>query len=431
MNDTINGLKILDRMPIPREVSSSKIRFRGEAGDIPLSEKVLSKHILFTGSIGTGKTNAMFGLLDSIITNMTNRDVMIVFDAKGDFKKKFYRPGKDKFISATDSGSEIWNLFKEIKIDGLAKYDVNLRELVNSFFEDKIKKSHSPFFPMAARDVFMGIIAYIIKKIPTNLHNNEELAAFLDNASIQEVIDRFEDTDGLTNLVDYLAGPEGITEQTQGVYSELRTVANELFINNFRKKGEFSIRNFTRSKGGRILFIEYDMSIGSVLTPIYRTMFDLALKETLGRSTSEGNVYFVADEISLLPRLYHISDGINLGRSLGVKFIVACQNCHQLVEAYGEHVAYSILSGFGTLVSFRNVDKMTTDFIKSHYGTKQERVDYHAVNYRGGVRDNFNVANVIEDWDLLSLRVESGDAFVSVSDYSPCPVRYRFKFMGV
>ena len=51
----------------------------------------------------------------------------------------------------------------------------------------------------------------------------------------------------------------------------------------FDEKGMFSIRNFVRKKGGRILFVEYDISIGETLAPIYSLLFDLALKEALGR----------------------------------------------------------------------------------------------------------------------------------------------------
>jgi len=74
------------------------------------------------------------------------------------------------------------------------------------------------------------------------------------------------------------------------------SVIRDLFLGVFAEHGTFSIRNFVRKKGGRALFIEYDLAIGSVLTPIYKLMFDLALKEALGRTKSAGNVYLICDE---------------------------------------------------------------------------------------------------------------------------------------
>ena len=54
----------------------------GQGGTVPLSEQLLSSHLLFLGGIGTGKTNAIFQLLTQIKGSMTDRDVMLVFDTK-------------------------------------------------------------------------------------------------------------------------------------------------------------------------------------------------------------------------------------------------------------------------------------------------------------------------------------------------------------
>lgn len=161
------------------------------------------------------------------------------------------------------------------------------------------------------------------------------------------------------------------------------------------------------------------------MTPIYKALFDLAIKETLNRKRTEGNVYFVIDEFSLLPHLYHISDGVNFGRSLGAKFIVAIQNCQQMIDAYGMQNAYSILSAFGTVVAFRTTEPSTISFIQSHYGTARTRISYDVRDYRKGGDDVLVTGKVVEDWDILALNC--GEAIISISDYSPCPVKYKFK----
>ena len=97
------------------------------------------------------------------------------------------------------------------------------------------------------------------------------------------------------------------------------------------------MRNFIRGKGGRALFVEYDIASGNRLLPVYRVLIDLAIKEALGlgRAKSRGNVFFVLDEFALLPHLGHISNGINFGRSLGSKFMVGTQNVNQVLKAMG------------------------------------------------------------------------------------------------
>ena len=414
----LEGFELKSVPFVPDGVSSS-VSFIGTDSRIPLTEEVMSKHILYTGSIGTGKTNAIFQLLKQLIPSMSRDDVMVVFDTKGDFKKEFFRPGKDVIISNDASATEYWNIFKEALIDGVGSMEGNLLEIVNSFFEDKIKKSNAPFFPQAAKDVLFGIMSYIIYKNDPEDLDNYELYAYLQDADIDEVIDALSSYGDLRGIIDYIYSGGAGSEQTQGVYSELRNVSYELLVGNFRKRGKFSAREFIRNKGGRILFIEYDLGIGKVLTPIYKAMFDLAIKEALCRQKSEGNVYFVIDEFRLLPNLYHIDNGVNFGRSLGAKFIVAMQNIRQVIEGYGKESAYSILSAFGTTVAFRTTDRATKEFIQSIYGK------HRSGSYSSGKKEELLLSDVVEDWMVLGLK--TGESILSVSDYDYAPVRFRFK----
>lgn len=422
--ELLEGLSIADTLSVPAGTIPF-VSFISDSGTIPLTESVLSKHILYTGTIGTGKTTAMFQVLRQLIAKMTDDDVMVIFDTKGDFMKEFYRPGKDVVISSDDKATDYWNIFKEVLINGEDHIEENLLEIVNSLFEDKIKKSNAPFFPQAAKDVLFGIMAYIIaKNVPDDL-DNAELYAYLRDASINDVVDALMSIGDLKGIIDYIYNDGESSEQTQGVYSELRNVTNELFVGNFRKRGEFSVRDFVRQKQGRILFVEYDLSIGKVLTPIYKVLIDLAIKESLSRSKSEGNVFFIIDEFKLLPNLYHIDNGVNFGRSLGAKFIIAMQNIQQIIEAYGYERAYSILSAFGTSVAFRVTDKATKEFVQNLYGKNRKRLVFKGLSYSEGDKSEITYSNVVEDWDVLALK--TGEAIISVSDYGAAPVKFKFK----
>ena len=65
----------------------------GQPMMIPIGEHILSRHMLLLGGIGTGKSNAFNHIIRNTRSNLTNEDVMIIFDTKGDFYKEFYRPG--------------------------------------------------------------------------------------------------------------------------------------------------------------------------------------------------------------------------------------------------------------------------------------------------------------------------------------------------
>ena len=422
-SELLEGLEVKDT--ISTDGITGYASLIGDGCEIPLSESVLSKHVLYTGTIGTGKTTAMFQLLRQLIDKMNEDDVMIVFDTKGDFAKEFYRPGKDVIISSDDKATAYWNIFKEVLINGEEHTEENLLEIVNSLFEDKIQKSNAPFFPQAAKEVLYGIMYYIIAQNEREDIHNAELYAYLRDASINDVVDAFMSMGDLRGIIDYIYNDGDASEQTQGVYSELRNVTNELFVGNFRRKGDFSVREFVREKKGRILFIEYDLSIGKVLTPIYKALFDLAIKESLSRSKSEGNVFFIIDEFKLLPNLYHIDNGVNFGRSLGAKFVVAMQNVQQIIEAYGKEKAYSILSAFGTSIAFRVTDKASIEFVQNLYGKSRKRISYKGLSYSAGTKEEVVYSEVVGDWDILGLK--TGEAIVSVADYDAAPIKFKFK----
>ena len=422
-SELLEGLEVKDTIYTEGIIGYASLI--GDGCEIPLSESVLSKHVLYTGTIGTGKTTAMFQLLRQLIDKMNEDDVMIVFDTKGDFAKEFYRPGKDVIISSDDKATAYWNIFKEVLINGEEHIEENLLEIVNSLFEEKIQKSNAPFFPQAAKEVLYGIMYYIIAQNELEDIHNAELYAYLRDATINDVVDAFMSMGDLRGIIDYIYNDGDASEQTQGVYSELRNVTNELFVGNFRRKGDFSVREFVREKKGRILFIEYDLSIGKVLTPIYKALFDLAIKESLSRSKSEGNVFFIIDEFKLLPNLYHIDNGVNFGRSLGAKFVVAMQNVQQIIEAYGKEKAYSILSAFGTSIAFRVTDKASIEFVQNLYGKSRKRISYKGLSYSAGTKEEVVYSEVVGDWDILGLK--TGEAIVSVADYDAAPIKFKFR----
>ena len=426
------GLRLKDHMAFPGVLRDVKTKLNGKDWDILLTKDVLSKSMLFTGGVGTGKTTALNGVVKGLIDSLGPRDVMIVFDAKGDFRRRFYRPGIDVVLSGDVFATAYWNLFREVDVDGPEKLDANIREIASSFFDEKIRRSNAPFFPMAARDTLAAIITYIIRTLIPEEWDHLELYHFLRDASLEDLVTCLSAHSDLMGTLDYIDASRGSPEQSQGVLSELRIVCNELLNNQFRQHGDFSVRDFIRRGGSRILFLEYDLSVGSVLGPVYKTIFDLAIKETLSRretgADSWGDVYFVADEFSLLRGLYHIQTGLNYGRSLNSAYLIACQNCQQLFDIYGHECARSIMSAFGTLVSFRTTDRATIEFIQDHGGSAREVLSYRGADYSKGRTTSLITRKVVEDWEILSLQV--GEAIVSAPDYDPNPVRFRIKNGG-
>lgn len=403
--------------------------FKGAKSSFPMGLDELSKHVLLMGGTGCGKTTLFYHFVDQIRKSMTKDDVMIIFDSKGDFFSKFKE--QDDFVVGNSKQymgiSQKWNVFKEIVADGFEdeRIILNTREICKSFFEEKIKKSNDPFFPSAGCDILSCIIISMLrsaKAIPEcrEILYNSELKTWINMASPEKIITSiFEDEDNL-DLSAFQAYIAGGTDQSLGVMSEMLSVINDIFVGVFSGKGVFSIRNFVRNKGKKVLFIEYDLSMGNILTPIYRLMFDLALKEALGRNSSQGNVYLICDEFKLLPNLQHIDDGVNFGRSLGVKIIAGIQSIEQLFEIYGKSRGMNIAAGFSSLFAFRSNDVSSREYVSNLYGKNIILEQYQKANME--IVEDKRTGNTVEDWDMNTLQI--GEAIVGLPFSQP----FRFYF---
>lgn len=417
----------LPQMP-ERPTLILKGEFNGRQAYFGVDEDLISKHMLLVGGTGCGKSTLFYHIIKQLKNKMTPDDVMIIFDTKGDFHSRFYNPSMDCIIGNSPQyypQSQRWNIFKEILADGWEDRQVilNTQEICKAFFEERTKNNNNPFFPNAARDLLAAILITIVRLgseskefVKENFYNNR-IKEFLDSSSGSDLCDLL---DGIMDMRSVLSYIEGDSAQSQGVLAEMYSVVRDIFIGVFAEKGGFSIRNFVRRKGGRTLFIEYDLSIGSVLTPVYKIMFDLALKEALGQTKSKGNVYLICDEFKLLPNLQHIDDGVNFGRSLGVKVFAGLQSIEQLYEIYGQSRGKNLAAGFSTIIAFRANDVTTRSYISSLYGQNMVLEQYRMMDNHT-VEDK-RIGNTVEDWDLNSLRV--GEAIVGLP-FAP-PFRFYF-----
>lgn len=449
---TIEGLELKHTISpaiISKASAHKGVMLQGSNYNLPLIPPIFSQHILFSGSIGSGKTNAINQIVQQLIEKRTKNDVVVIFDSKGDFLQKFGHKIPDKVVISNDqNATATWNMFNEALIDykklGVKSLDENLMELASSLFQTIIEKdANNPFFTLASKNIFYGLLKLLANKyLSEHLQGNKskinnkviyELSK-LDSSKIASMFNEPAQQKDLAQLIYYLGrmkkdkdGTLVLSENDQGasVIATLRNVLIDIFKGRFADTGEFSIREFVRAKGGRFLFIEYDLSQGRVLAPIYKVMIDMAIKESLCRERSKGNVFFIIDEFRLLPKLDFMDAGVNLGRGLGAKFIVGIQNLKQIEAIYGEAEAKSILSGFVTNINFRTTDIETREYIKSLSG--EQIYEYDVMSLSGGTQRE--KATVITDEDILKLNV--GEAIINIPVLDKNPIKFQFKeFIG-
>jgi len=396
---------------------------------IALDDELFSKHILALGSIGSGKSNLMYHIVKSIIGSIKNEDIIVFFDAKGDYLSEFYRPGDvvigNKYHLEGRYDVALWNIYKDIIMSPIQERVDTVREITSSLFKKYIENSQNPTFIMGARDLLSALIISNLREIEEKgtSWNNKKLKDFLNRSIAKDIREKITEYDDLRWATSYIMSDNSPT--TQSYLSPLFMVSQEIFTGSFADEGDFSIREAIQRKGGKSIFLEYDITSGNVLQAIYTVLIDLAMKEALGQNKSKGNVYFILDEFPLIPKLNYMDNALNFGRSLGVKVIAGIQNVGQVENTYSPALAQSLLSGFGTFFAFKLFDEKSRKIVSERHGRNRRKLGIMSSNAFKGVNDTLMDMNVVEDWDVVKLNV--GECIASVLNEEPFffyPIKY-------
>lgn len=435
--DTIDGYSLVSgKLPC---CDSPRVMLPGtwmnETAALGIEEDTLSRNLLCIGGTGSGKTNAVQHLVRGLKRGLGKNDVMIIFDTKGDYQREFFSDQAGDILLGTPrqfrDRTVIWNLLLDLLPDVAGPEDeylmkISCDEAADGIFE-KNKSTQQPFFANAAKSIFSSVLMTILQKalkesgygtIDWKKQNNALLVLFIHRLLKEKNYEIYRQHPQLNVLYEYLG--KGESNQALGVISELMLGVGQIFNGNFARAGSFSMREFVREKGGKTLFLEYDPTVGDTQDPVYSLIIDMALKEALCRTRSEGNVYLILDEFRLLPHMRHMDNALNFGRELGVKVIAGIQSIYQLFDQYGEYKAKTMISGFGSMFAFRPNDAATREFVRDYFGKNRfwETLARERMTPRSEVYEGF----CVEDWEISGLT--RGEAVIDLDAHPP----FRFYF---
>ena len=401
-------------------------------------EPQVYRNVLLLGGAGSGKTNVMNQFVAQVQNwNRTGKrdGISLIFDTKGDYisHEGFFEPGD--YVIGNDARfrdrSVVWNIFDEVLADGPdpVDYEPNAREIAYDLFKDRGSKTQ-PFFSNAARDIFANMLIYFIRRNRDDPErwgdqlNNYQFVTFLLSKDPKRFAKIFEIYPDMHGLISYIG--DGTSNQALGVFGELRSMLNDCFQGVFKKKPDrlhrsFSIRHAIRSKGGRSIFILYDMSLGETMTPIYRLLVDLALKESLSIH-SNGHTHIFLDELKLLPKITHLEDALNFGRSKQVSVVAGLQSVGQIYSTYGRETGQVILGGFGSVIVMNSNDYETREYVTNLFGPNI--VAYRYYNDSNTPIDRERDGHTVEHWDVQRLGV--GHAIIGLA-YQDGPFLFHFE----
>jgi hypothetical protein len=237
------------------------------SGTFALDDDLLSRHMLVLGGTGSGKTTFLKNVIRQLYnTSNADNDTIIIFDTKGDF----YNCRQQLSINDIDStvigklktnNTKFWNIFYEL-MSGIMKGETpSTDRLIESafiisscLFQELIEKeTHQPFFPIAARDIFMGCLVVLVKdyiagyrvKKPSNM----ELKKYLLNFKIEEAMKKFSEIPELSWLTLYLEkNAKAMAQSVVGTYPRKTDSINEHTSANNMVRGVITDEKFRRTR---------------------------------------------------------------------------------------------------------------------------------------------------------------------------------------
>ncbi len=395
----------------------------GKSSFMPIGDTLLSRHILLLGGPGTGKSNMMRHLIRNLRANLTSADIMLVLDPTGEHTNQFCQTGDIVFADdqrASDgTGEAQWNLFAELTDENRLIEDASA--LCDTLFEERIKTAPDTYSAMAARDLTLALIVYLMRQNDPSLRNNETLRGLIDGFDAESMQTILESLPELRAMGAYLAEPTG--RQALSVVAALQQAARAMFQGRFNAAGSMGIRLTLRKRGGKVVFLCYDAQRGRDTGAVFSAILDLALTEAMARQENEGNIYLMLDDVCALPRLAHLEDALLYGRAKGLRFSAALSGVSRLRERYGELCAQTILDAFGTVVAFRLHDRAARGYVKSLYGRHRVVETFSSSVQVRGVIEQVMDQYIIEDEDVTAL--QTGESIVATMHYPPFYFRMK------
>ena len=319
--------------------------------------QIWAQHVLAVGGVGAGKSTFMRPLLSKIVAS---KDRLLCFDPKGEFTAGFNSP---IIVAPWDARSYAWDIAADMRNHGD----------MERFAAAMIKDSQDPMWSNAARGLLVGFLVYL-QSARANQWGWQDLADMLT----------LPETDILPLMQRYY--PEAAravaaaSVTTKGILINLDSFCRPIF-HLARAWGQLPVER-------RISFVQWTKD-SCIATPQIMLQGNGAYPE-LTRAYVEGivsvisgivnsveldddparKIWILADEFAQMGKI-PIRPLFEVGRSRGVRCVVACQDFAQLEEVHGKEGTRALISMCGTLMVGRIGPGETAETLSKYLGTRE------------------------------------------------------------
>lgn len=365
-------------------------------GDLPLPLNAECEHFMISGMPGSGKTNAIHGLLQQI--RALNHKAVII-DSSCGFIARFFDQRQDQILNPFDQRSCNWDLWQECRAD----YDFE------EFAESLIPSNqYDQFWTKAAQQLF-ATVAIQLRSSP-----KRSIKLLLDSllaAPLPQLAKNLQGT-----WVSSYADP-GAEQVAVSVRATLVAAVQSLkYLTT--QTNPFSISKWiANEQQGGWLFMSSLPTQRTILKPLISSWLSIAVKSLMSLGENHGRrIWFIIDELATLNKIHILMQGLAELRRFGGCFILSFQDLQQLDALYGLSTARSFGSLTGTKMIFRldsyGAKQMATLFGEQKIITANKNISFGSNQLRDGISftDHYLTEALIDSSDLMKL--DNLEAFI-------------------
>lgn len=317
---------------------------------------MFTRHVLIVAGTGAGKSTVLKPLIDKIVAS---GEQMLLFDPKSEFTVGF---GKPELLAPWDERSLSWDIARDMR---------NLLDM-RRFAASMIPGSHDPMWAFASRQLLVGLMVHLraTRGIEWGWRELRELI-FLPQADLLAIMRR--------RHPEAIRAVEKASLTTAGILINLSSFCSTIF--------DLAAAWGDKPPERRISFVEWTKG-GSKFPQIilqghgaYPDLTKGYVEGIVGivsaivnsveiEDDPDRKIWFVADEFAKMGKI-PVMALFEVGRSRGVRCVVACQDFAQLEELYGAPMVRALIGMCGTLLVGQIMQGETAEQLCKAFGSRE------------------------------------------------------------
>lgn len=319
--------------------------------DWQLSLDQETRHFLIQGSVGGGKTQILWPLINAAITR---GDRLVIYDNKGDFTAQLNTDFA--LLAPWDARSFAWDIAKD------CTNDQDARELAARL----IPEGNDPMWHSSARMILSAVICKLQAEKPNNWSWADlyRLACGSQD-ELLEIVTKYQ-----PEAVNLLAGEskttDGILINLSASLAIVADLAKAWGSAPPEKRFSFAEWISDPAPAHKVVIMQgngrYSELTKGYVQGIVAMLSGRINSSEVGES-KDRKVWLILDEVPQLGKIPGLSSILEVGRSKGVRVVLGTQDLAQLQEIYGQYIGKIWGSLVGTQIIVRTSSGDTANFI--------------------------------------------------------------------